>query len=147
MTKSENRVKLIGIVQCDFAKERCSGFGCVNSFTERVDGFARYPAGEGIMVVPYNCGGCPGRRNSRVVSNLIKRAERQAGIKKEEIVVHLATCIVTDNGHYPPCPHVDYIETILRRKGLKVLKGTYRSKTATRRRAEGRYEPFDFDDD
>lgn len=138
-------VKLIGVIQCDFAKERCSGFGCVNSFTERIDAFAGYPQ-EGIMLVPFNCGGCPGRRISRVASNLIRRAKKKAGIEKDEITIHLASCIVTDNGHYPPCPHVDYIEKILKRKGLKVKKGSYRSKTATKRREEGTYEPFDWDE-
>lgn len=138
-------VKLVGVIQCDFAKERCSGFGCVNSFTERIDAFTRYPE-EGIMLVPFNCGGCPGRRISRVASNLIKRAKKKADIEKDEIVIHLASCIVTDNGHYPPCPHVDYIEKILKRKGLRVKKGSYRSKTATKRREEGRYSPFDWDE-
>lgn len=138
-------VKLVGIIQCDFAKERCSGFGCVNSFTQRIDAFTRYPE-EGIMLVSFNCGGCPGRRISRVASNLINRAKKKADIEKDEIVIHLASCIVTDNGHYPPCPHVDYIGKILERKGLKVKKGSYKSRTATKRREEGRYIPFDWDE-
>lgn len=142
----ENKTRLIAIIQCDFAKERCSGFGCINSFTERIDGFARYPLEDNLMVVPFNCGGCPGRRISRVISNLVKRAEKKAGIKKDEIVVHLASCMVTDNGHYPPCPHVGYIEEILARKGMRVKKGSYKSKTATRRRQEGLYKPFDWDE-
>jgi predicted metal-binding protein len=141
----ESKVKLIGIIQCDFAKERCSGFGCVNSFTNRIDAFTKYPKDAGIMVVPFNCGGCPGRRISRTVSNLVKRAKKKAEIEKDEIVIHLASCMVTDNGHYPPCPHLDYIGTILKRKGMKVKKGSYKSKTATARRASGLYEPFDWD--
>lgn len=141
----ESKVKLIGIIQCDFAKERCSGFGCVNSFTKRIDAFTKYPLGAEIMVVPFNCGGCPGRRTSRTVSNLVKRAKKKAEIEKDEIVIHLASCMVTDNGHYPPCPHLDYIATILKRKGMKVKKGSYKSKTATARREAGLYEPFDWD--
>lgn len=139
------KTRIIGIIQCDFARERCSGFNCMNSFTERLDGFARYSGEAGIMVVPFNCGGCPGRRISRVAANLIKLAKKKAGAEKDEIVIHLASCIVTDNGHYPPCPHIDYIEKILKRKGLKVRKGTYKSKTAQRRRDEGLYERFDWD--
>lgn len=140
----DRKVRLIGVIQCDFARERCSGFGCMNSFTQRIDAFAGY-TGSGIMAVPFNCGGCPGRRISRVASNLIKRAKKKAGIEKEEIVIHLASCIVTDNGHYPPCPHMDYIEKILKRKGLEVKKGSYRSKTAQKRRDEGLYDPFDWE--
>ena len=143
----ESKVKLIGIIQCDFAKERCSGFACVNSFTNRMDAFTKYPKDSSIMVVPFNCGGCPGRRISRTVSNLVKRAKKKAEIEKDEIVIHLASCMVTDNGHYPPCPHLDYIGTILKRKGMKVKKGSYKSKTATARREAGRYEPFDWDED
>lgn len=138
-------VKLIGVIQCDFAKERCSGFACVNSFNERIDAFAGYRK-DGIMMVPFNCGGCPGRRIGRVASNLIRRAKRKANIEQDEIVIHLASCIVTDNGHYPPCPHIDYIEKMLERKGLKVKRGSYKSRTASRKRDEGLYEPFDWGD-
>lgn len=145
MTEEKKKIRLIGLIQCDFARERCSGFGCMDSFTKRIDAFARYAQDPGIMVVPFNCGGCPGRRISRVASNLIKRAQKKAEIEKSEIVIHLASCMVTDNGHYPPCPHLDYIGKILKRKGLKVRKGSYKSKTATKRRAEGLYEPFDWD--
>lgn len=145
MNEKKEQVKIIGVIQCDFAKERCSGFGCVNSFTQRVDGFAGYAAEPGVMLVPFNCGGCPGRRISRVAANLIKRAKAKAAVEKSEIVIHLASCIVTDNGHYPPCPHIDYIEKILKRKGLKVKKGSYRSKTASKRRTEGLYADFDWD--
>ncbi|MBI5885638.1 MAG: CGGC domain-containing protein [Deltaproteobacteria bacterium] len=147
MKEKKKQVRIIGVIQCDFARERCSGFGCMNSFASRIDGFARYAAEPGIMLVPFNCGGCPGRRISRVASNLIKRAKAKAGIDKDELVIHLASCIVTDNGHYPPCPHIDYIEKILKRKGLKVRRGSYKSKTATKRRAEGLYEEFDWDAD
>ncbi|HAO93781.1 MAG: hypothetical protein A2X99_01380 [Deltaproteobacteria bacterium GWB2_55_19] len=140
------KIRIIGVIQCDFARERCSGFGCMNSFTQRIDAFARYKDNDKIMLVPFNCGGCPGRRISRVAANLIKRAQKKAEVEKDEIVIHLASCIVTDNGHYPPCPHIDYIEKILKRKGLKVKKGSYKSKTATRRREEGLYEPFDWDE-
>ena len=59
----ENKnIKLIGIIQCDFAKERCSGFACINSFHDRIDAFTGYSKDDNIMVVPFNCGGCPGRK-------------------------------------------------------------------------------------
>lgn len=146
MTKTaKDGVKVIGIVQCDYAKERCSGFGCINSFTERIDAFAKYPAEAQIMAVPFECGGCPGRRIGRSAAHLVKRAKKKADVEKDEIVIHLASCITTDNGHYPPCPHVDYIMEILRRKGMKVKKGSYRSKTAQKRRDEGLYEKFDWE--
>ena len=137
-------IKLIGIIQCDFAKERCSGFSCINSFHERIDAFEIYPDNGKIMVVPFNCGGCPGRRIGRSVENLISRAKKKAGIEKKEIVIHLSSCMVTDNAHYPPCPHLDYIGKILEKKGVIVRKGSYKSKTAEMRREEGRYKTFDW---
>lgn len=145
MSDDLKNVKLIGIIQCDFAKERCSGFACVNSFHERIDAFTSYPKEDRIMVVPFNCGGCPGRRIGRTTENLIKRAKKKANIEKDEIVIHLSSCMVTDSAHYPPCPHLDYIETILKRKGVKVKKGSYKSKTAQKRRDEGIYEAFEWD--
>ncbi len=143
MEERTGRVRLIGIIQCDFAKERCSGFACINSFTNRIDAFEDY-AEDGIMAVPFNCGGCPGRRISRTAAHLAKRAKRKAGIEKDEIVIHLASCMATDNGHYPPCPHLGYIEKILARKGFRVRKGSYRSKTAQKRREDGVYDAFDW---
>ena len=139
-------VKLIGVIQCDFAKERCSGFSCVNSFHKRIDAFEDYPDDGKIMVIPFNCGGCPGRRIGRSVENLMSRAKKKAGIEKEEIVIHLSSCMVTDNAHYPPCPHLDYIGKILEKKGVTVRKGSYKSKTAEMRREEGRYETFDWEE-
>ncbi len=47
--------------------------------------------------------------------------------------------------HYPPCPHLDYIEKILSRKGVKVKKGSYKSKTAQKRRDEGIYDAFEWE--
>lgn len=139
------KIKIIGIIQCDFAKERCSGFACVNSLHERIDAFTVYQKDANIMVVPYNCGGCPGRRIGRTTENLIKRAKKKANIEKDEIVIHLSSCMVTDSAHYPPCPHLDYIEKILKRKGVKVKKGSYKSETAQRRREEGVYEAFEWE--
>ena len=144
MAESKNKIKLIGIIQCDFAKERCSGFSCVNSFEERLDAFERYSKDDKIMVVPFDCGGCPGRRIGRSVTNLIKNSKKRALINKEEIVIHLASCMVTDNAHYPPCPHLDYIGQILDRNGVKVVKGSYKSKTTQKRREAGLYDDFDW---
>lgn len=147
MEGSENKIKLIGLIQCDFAKERCSGFACVNSFEERVDAFERYSKEEKIMVVPFDCGGCPGRRIGRSVANLIRNSKKKALINKEEVVIHLASCMVTDNAHYPPCPHLDYIGEILSRKGVKVVKGSYKSKTTQKRREASIYDNFNWNEE
>lgn len=143
MKAKVKNLKLIGIIQCDFAKERCSGFACIDSFTKRIDAFSRYPKEVQIMAVPFNCGGCPGRRIGRLVEDLIKRAKK-AGIEKDEIFLHLASCIVTDNAHYPPCPHLNYIEKSLERKSIPVKKGSYKGQTAQERRDKGCYKAFEW---
>ena len=77
------------------------------------------------------------------LENLAKRLRR---FKEEgqEICVHLSTCMVSDNSHKPPCPHLDYIQKILAKKKLtNIVHGTYISKTATRRREEGIYKEFE----
>ena len=142
-------VKCVAVVQCAVAQERCAGVHCALAFHRREHHFAGYgppagrspSAGEGpdIIYMPMSCGGCPGRRVSRLAANLKNMLGKGAGIEPAEIVVHLAACVVTDNGHYPPCPHLDYIKTILTRKGLRVVEGTYVSATAEKRRQSGSY--------
>ena len=68
---------------------------------------------------------------------------KHADVKPEEIVVHLSSCIISDNGHYPPCPHIDDMTLVLERKGLRVVMGTHFSKGATQKRAEGIYRSCD----
>jgi predicted metal-binding protein len=142
METLKNQIKLIGIIQCDFAKEHCSGFACTNAFHHKIDAFSIYPNSSEIMVVPFNCGGCPGRRIGRIVNDLIQRSKKLSSINKEEIAIHLASCIVTDNGHYPPCPHIDDIEKILKRRGVDMIKGSHKSKLTEKRREKGIYELF-----
>jgi predicted metal-binding protein len=130
-------VKCVAVVQCAVAQERCAGVHCALAFHRREHHFAGY--GPDIIYMSMSCGGCPGRRVSRLAANLKNMLGKGAGIEPSEIVVHLAACVVTDNGHYPPCPHLDYIKTILARKGLRVVEGTYVSATAEKRRQSGHY--------
>ncbi|MCQ2374096.1 MAG: CGGC domain-containing protein, partial [Phascolarctobacterium sp.] len=59
-----------------------------------------------------------------------------------DVVVHLASCIVSDNYHNPPCPHREYIKEIVERKGFPVVLGSYISKAATKKREAGIYKKF-----
>ena len=64
----------------------------------------------------------------------------QNNISKDEVVVHLSSCMVTDNYHYDRCPHADYIKSIVIKKGYKnVVQGSYISGGAKRKREEGIY--------
>jgi len=131
--ETKSGVKCVAVVQCEVARERCAGAHCALSFHRREHHFAGY--GQDVIYVPMSCGGCPGRRVSRLAANLKSRLRKDAGIEPSGIVVHLAACVVTDNGHYPPCPHLAYIKTILAREGLRVVEGSYLSAAAEQRRA------------
>ncbi len=130
-------VKCVAVVQCAVAKERCSGTHCALAFHRREHHFSGY--GADVLYLPFSCGGCPGRRVSRLAANLKSRLSKEVGIEPDKIVVHLSACVVNESGHYPPCPHLDDIKTILTRKGLKVVEGTYVSATSEKRRQEGYY--------
>ena len=95
------------------------------------------------MYVPFSCGGCPGRRVSRLISNLKKGALKREGIYKPNIAVHLTGCVINDNGHYPECPFKDYMKVILLQKGFKVIEGGYEHEGSVKRRDKNHYEECD----
>jgi predicted metal-binding protein len=136
--EEKSGARCVAVVQCAVAQERCAGVHCALAFHRREHHFAGY--GPDTIYMSMSCGGCPGRRVSRLAANLKNMMRKEAGLEPSEIVVHLAACVVTDNGHYPPCPHLDYIKTILARKGLRVVEGTYVSATAAQRRKTGSYQ-------
>jgi predicted metal-binding protein len=132
------KIKCVAVIQCEVSREHCSGAQCGISFAERKDHFAGYGS-EAIYYLPMTCGGCPGRRVSRLAAHL-KKALAKREVTPEEIVVHLASCVVNDNHHAPPCPHLEDIKLILSRQGLTVVEGSMISGTAERRRQSGVYK-------
>lgn len=139
---SAHDIKIVAVVQCAIALERCSGWHCSRAFYKRQNYFKDYPVD--VMYVPFSCGGCPGRRVSRLISNLKKGALKNEGIDKANIAVHLTACVVTDNGHYPLCPFKDYMKAILTQKGFAVIEGGYESEGCRKRRENHHYKAYDF---
>ena len=130
----------IVIVQCHIVKERCSGYFCEKAFNERTGGFAIYPKDKTYRTLYLTCGGCCGRALHRKLSNLIHKIKKKEEIEKDRIVVHLSSCITKDNYHAPPCPHIDYIKTLIcDRLGLDLVDGSRISELTDKRRSEGRY--------
>jgi predicted metal-binding protein len=67
--------------------------------------------------------------------------EEDGEVQKENIVVHLSSCITKDNYHAPPCPHVDYIKTLIGNKlSLDIVEATHISKTSSKLRDNGLYQ-------
>jgi predicted metal-binding protein len=127
------------IVQCHLVMQRCSGYFCEKAFNERLGGFADYPSDKRYRTLSMTCGGCCGRALHRKLSNLVRKIKAKEGVEGEKIVVHLSSCITKDNYHGPPCPHLDYLKTLIGKLGLDVREGTWVSKRAEQRRADGVY--------
>jgi len=138
MTDLRNKDYLV-VLQCHIVKERCPGYLCEKAFHERTGGFAQYPKDRPIRYLNITCGGCCGRASHRKLTNLLRTIARKEGISKDRIVVQLSSCIAKDNYHAPPCPHLDYIKTLIERIGLDVQEGTVISEKSEQRRGEGRY--------
>ena len=133
-------VRVVAVVQCAIALERCSGFSCARAFHNRTHHFRGYA--DGVLYVPFSCGGCPGRRVSRLAAHVARMASKKENLHKEQIRVHLTGCVVTDNAHYPACPFKDYMVAILEQNGFAVVEGGYEAEKSAQRRSEGYYKAY-----
>ena len=129
----------IVVVQCHIVKERCSGYNCERAFNERTGGFATYPGEKAYRMLSLTCGGCCGRAVHRKLSNLIRRINKAEGITKDRIVAQLSSCITKDNFHSSPCPHIDYLRSLIAKLGLDVREDTYIDEKSEKRRKDGLY--------
>ncbi len=129
------------VVQCHIVKERCSGYLCEHAFSQRTGGFSDYPSDAPIRFLSLTCGGCCGRAIHRKLSNLISQLKKKEDVDKEHIRVHLSSCIAFDSHHGPPCPHKDYLRTMIADKlGLEIIEGSRVSALTDKRRTDGLYE-------
>ncbi|WP_083453875.1 CGGC domain-containing protein [Syntrophomonas palmitatica] len=104
----------IAVVRCETVSEVCPGVACMAAFNRRQQYFKSY-GDEAEIIGFFTCGGCPGRRVSRLMDSL----------KKHKLdVVHLSSCMgLSDN--YIPCPHYEEIRKSIENKGIKVVDGTH----------------------
>lgn len=133
------RKTYVVIVQCHIVKERCPGYLCEKAFHERAGGFAEYPSDTAYRVLNMTCGGCCGRALHRKLTNMFRTMKKKEGIQKGDVVVQLSSCMTKDNFHAPPCPHLDYLKTLIERIGVDVRTDTVISDLSQRRRQEGLY--------
>lgn len=104
----------IAVVRCETVAEVCPGVACFKAFNARKIHFEPYDEDTEIVGF-FTCGGCPGRRVSRLVDSLKKH-----GLD----AVHLSSCMLLE-GTYPKCPHHEDIKGIIESKGIKVIEGTH----------------------
>jgi predicted metal-binding protein len=129
----------IVILQCHIVKERCPGYQCERAFHERTGGFADYPRDKPYRTLGMTCGGCCGRATHRKLTRLLQSLQKKEGIGKDRVVVQLSSCMTNDNYHAPPCPHLDYLKTLIGRIGLDFREGTVLSAKSEQRRQDGTY--------
>lgn len=137
----DDKPELIVIIQCEDVVKRCSGFLCMNDFYEREGKFAAYPPETRYMSI--TCGGCCGNLLTAKLENLGMRLHK-AGIQKEDVAVHFASCVCSDNSHRQPCPFMNRMKTLLIRKGFaNIVLGTHVSKKAQAKRDAGIYRQWE----
>ena len=132
--------KLVAIVQCDLVCRKCAGFACMNSFYNKEGAFKDYP--EDTKYISFTCGGCCGKGLALKLEDLTHKLKKN-NIPLEDVTVHLASCIVSDSYHNPPCPHRDYIKAVIERKGFTYKLGSYQSKRTQAKRDAGIYKQWD----
>lgn len=135
-------IKYVVIIQCDIAHRRCSGFACTNSFYNKEGNFKNY--GDDTKYISFTCGGCCGKGVAMKLEHFSKKLKSKTSVNKEEVVVHLSSCMTTDNHHYDRCPNINYIKDIILKKGYEnIIEGSYISKNAEKKREEGNYKCYD----
>ncbi len=111
----EKKTTKIAVVRCNIVSEVCPGVGCLRAFNSRKVHFEQYgPDTE--LIGFFTCGGCSGRRVSRLVDKLTKY---------ELDVLHLSSCMCMDMEDYQKCPFKAQIKKVVESKGVKVVEGTH----------------------
>jgi predicted metal-binding protein len=105
----------IALVRCDKISENCPAADCFDSFNNRWGQFERYKNQDVIMVGSMTCGGCPGRRVSWLVKELVEKKDLQ--------VLHFSTCIAGFDGKYnhQRCIHIRNMAGYARDMGVEVI--------------------------
>ncbi|WP_099192821.1 CGGC domain-containing protein [Tepidibacter mesophilus] len=133
--------KYVVIIQCDIAHRRCSGFACTSAFYNKEGMFKKYE--DGIKYISFTCGGCCGKSVAAKLEHFAKKSRKANKINKDDVVIHLSSCMVTDNHHYDRCPNIKYIKSIVLKKGYKnVIEGSFISKNAEKKREQDVYNSY-----
>lgn len=134
--------KYVVIIQCDIAHRRCSGFACTNAFYNKDEVFKNYD--DTTRYISFTCGGCCGKGVASKLEHFSRKLNKKIDISKDEVVVHLSSCMVHDSYHSDRCEHADYIKSIVIKKGYKnVVEGSFISANAARKRKEGIYNSYE----
>lgn len=132
--------EFIAIIQCEIAHRRCSGFACTQSFYEKKGTFKDAPD---TKYISFTCGGCCGKGVSSKLMHFGQKLQKM-GISKDQVTVHLASCMTSDNFHYDRCPHIGVLKKIIDKRGFKnLVEGTYISQKAEAKRKAKIYKSYE----
>ena len=113
----------------------------MNDFYERTGKFEGYSSEAHYMTM--TCGGCCGNLLTPKLENLGMRL-RKAGMNKDDVTFHFASCVCSDNSHRLPCPFMGRMKALLQRKGFKnIVLGTHISQKAQEKRDAGIYRKWE----
>jgi predicted metal-binding protein len=104
----------VAVLRCDIVSEVCPGSGCLKAWNGRRVHFADTSA-DAEMIGFFTCGGCSGRRVSRLIKTLLK---------SKLTTVHLSSCMLME-GDYPKCPHLNDIKKTIEKLGVRIIEGTH----------------------
>ena len=133
-------IKYVVVIQCHIVKERCSGYYCEYAFSYRNGAFECYSSDSNLRILTMTCGGCCGKAVHRKLTNLLRQMKKKENIKKENIIVHLSSCIAFESYHGNECPHKDYIKSLIGKIGLEIKEGSRISEITEKRREKGIYK-------
>ena len=133
-------IKYVVVIQCHIVKERCSGYYCEYAFSHRNGAFECYSSDSNLRILTMTCGGCCGKAVHRKLTNLLRQMKKKENIKKENIIVHLSSCIAFESYHGNECPHKDYIKSLIGKIGLEIKEGSRISEITEKRREKGIYK-------
>jgi predicted metal-binding protein len=134
-------IKYVVIIQCEIVHRRCSGFACTNAFYNRDKAFKNYA--DNVRYISFTCNGCCGKGVSTKLEHFSKKLISKNKISKEEVAIHLSSCMTTDNHHYDRCPHIDYIKDIIAKRGYNnLVEGSYISDNAEKKRDQSIYKSY-----
>lgn len=105
----------IVLLRCRIVSETCPGFGCVNAFNQKTAFFEKYNEEDSLIAV-FTCGGCSGRRVSRLCDAVKKHGAT---------TVHLSSCMCRGKDGEYQCPHIDSIKKRIEGAGLEWVERTH----------------------
>ena len=133
-------IKYVVMIQCDISRKRCSGFASPTVLLSKDDVFKD---DDSVRYIAMTCGGCCGAGLASLLEHFSNKLKKKTDVTKDEVAVHLSSCMVTDNYHHDRCPHVDYIKTLVeKKKNHNIIEGTYISKTSAKKRENGEYKCY-----